>query len=208
MTAVAVAQAVGLHPNTVRGHLDLLVHLGHVRRSVEPRDRPGRPRVLFAALDQQSRADPYRVLATALTASSSAVDRTADWWTDALARAGRITACADPDEAVRQVAAAFDDVGFDTRTDPVGDRLLLTRCPYASMVADAPVVCDIHVRLLDASFKATGAPVSVASLDVLTRPGVCVAHLVRTDVAPVRTLRPAPDRTPAPPVGATQGEEP
>jgi predicted ArsR family transcriptional regulator len=41
-----VAEVVGLHQNTVRGHLDVLVDAGYaVRRAEAPRG-PGRPRIV------------------------------------------------------------------------------------------------------------------------------------------------------------------
>src|SRR5680860_116471 len=49
LAVVVVADRVGLHPNTVRLHLDQLVEAGLVAREPEPRDRPGRPRLVYVA---------------------------------------------------------------------------------------------------------------------------------------------------------------
>lgn len=43
-----VAARVGLHPNTVRWHLDQLTAAGRITRTPEARDHPGRPRLLYA----------------------------------------------------------------------------------------------------------------------------------------------------------------
>src|SRR5665811_1507552 len=43
-----LASGVGLHPNTVRGHLDLLEEAKLVGRLVEKRETPGRPRMLYS----------------------------------------------------------------------------------------------------------------------------------------------------------------
>src|SRR5690606_11127297 len=48
-----IADAVGLHPNTVRAHLALLIEHGHVAGTREDRDRPGRPRTLYTAVRAQ-----------------------------------------------------------------------------------------------------------------------------------------------------------
>ena len=44
-----VAQHVGLHQNTVRSHLDLLVDAGYAIRRSEAPSGPGRPRVVYEA---------------------------------------------------------------------------------------------------------------------------------------------------------------
>lgn len=49
LTVTDVAERVGLHPNTVRLHLDHMVEAGLATRELEHRDRPGRPRLLYAA---------------------------------------------------------------------------------------------------------------------------------------------------------------
>ena len=41
-----VAEHVGLHQNTVRSHLDLLVEAGYAMRRTEAPSGPGRPRVV------------------------------------------------------------------------------------------------------------------------------------------------------------------
>lgn len=48
-----IAEAVALHPNTVRDHLNVLVDAGLVKTQVEERDRAGRPRT-FYELDEAS----------------------------------------------------------------------------------------------------------------------------------------------------------
>jgi hypothetical protein len=70
----------------------------------------------------------------------------------------------------------------------VGDAVYLGRCPYASLVQEYPVICDIHARALEQVLAGTGQPVGLRSLDVFPRPGVCVAHLRRDDVEPGRVI--------------------
>ena len=45
----AIAEAVGIHQNTARFHLDALTAAGLVERHIEHREVPGRPKVLFRA---------------------------------------------------------------------------------------------------------------------------------------------------------------
>src|SRR4051794_6611515 len=51
-----VAARVGLHPNTTRFHLDVLLTDGLAERATEERDVPGRPRVLYSATADSARA--------------------------------------------------------------------------------------------------------------------------------------------------------
>ncbi|KGM10770.1 helix-turn-helix domain-containing protein, partial [Cellulomonas carbonis] len=68
-----LAQAVGLHANTVRAHLDLLVRDGHVERSTEVRATRGRPRELYRALPATADDEGYALLAAVLAAQLEAV---------------------------------------------------------------------------------------------------------------------------------------
>ncbi|TFC18082.1 HTH domain-containing protein, partial [Cryobacterium algoritolerans] len=65
LTADAIAARVGLHPNTVRSHLDRLTAAGFATGAAEALGKPGRPRVLFRAAPSPEDApeDSYRVLA-------------------------------------------------------------------------------------------------------------------------------------------------
>jgi predicted ArsR family transcriptional regulator len=64
----------------------------------------------------------------------------------------------------------------------------VTQCPYASFVDDNPVICDIHTALIARLLKQTGQPVTVGTVDVWARPGICIAHLNRPDLVVARTI--------------------
>lgn len=95
---------------------------------------------------------------------------------------------ADPDEAVHRAAAALTELGFDARVDAVGDRIELRSCPYAALIADRPLICEIHAALLGELLAESGQPVTLRRLDIFARPGLCVAHLNRPDLVPARTV--------------------
>ncbi len=99
------------------------------------------------------------------------------------------------DEAVDQAAEALTAFGFDAVRNPVGDQLTLRSCPYASMVEEQPVICDIHAALLSEVLSRSGQPITVERLDVWPRPGLCVAHLDRPDSAPAWSVSPESDAT-------------
>lgn len=61
-----IAEFVGLHPTTVRTHLELLSEVGLVTAQPEVRTEPGRPRILYEPAPAAVAPDTYRVLAQIL----------------------------------------------------------------------------------------------------------------------------------------------
>ncbi|WP_235558406.1 helix-turn-helix domain-containing protein [Sphaerimonospora mesophila] len=76
MAIPEIAAEVGLHPNTVRGHLALLVEHGYVTEGREDRERPGRPRLLYSATAERGGDERrnYRLLAEVLLAYLGGLD--------------------------------------------------------------------------------------------------------------------------------------
>lgn len=204
-----ICSDTGLHPNTVRGHLDTLVAVGKVQRSRGPSVGRGRPPWLYSAVSASAVAELNAALRDRLQqadADALAQEAAATW-----AGAAHLqTAVESPDEAVQAAAEALDELGFAAEASVVGDAIVLQACPYASLIADNPVICDIHGQLLAEILVRTEQGVTVASLDVWARPGVCVAHLNRPDLAPARVIagespaavaaakKPAPKKAAAP----------
>jgi predicted ArsR family transcriptional regulator len=191
-SAADIAQRLGLHPNTVRGHLELLVHLGYATRTAEDRTERGRPKILYQAVSADlGVTEAYRGLATALAAELAALgatdqetaDRAGEKWASALAQQGRLAPQRDEESAIEHVASLFSDMGFQVATEPMGDRIYLQQCPYREIVARYPSVCDLHLGLMRAAFAQAGGRVEVDRLDVDVRPGLCVAAL-RPSTAP------------------------
>lgn len=185
-SAADLALRLGLHPNTVRGHLELLVHLGYATRATEERSERGRPKILYqAVVADLGVTEAYRGLATALAAElavlgandQATADRAGEKWAGALAKEGRLSPQPDAASAVENVASLFSDLGFRVTTEPMGDRLYLEQCPYREIVGQYPSVCDLHLGLMRAAFAETGGEVEVDRLDIDIRPGLCVAAL-------------------------------
>ena len=88
MTVQMIVEATGLHANTVRGHLDVLLAGDLVSR--EPAESPGRgrPKWLYRAVTPK--ASPFQFLAQALTVqlaradSAEFADEAAERWSHAL----------------------------------------------------------------------------------------------------------------------------
>jgi len=197
MSASEAAMAVGLHRNTARVQLDVLCSVGLLTRVTEDRDRPGRPRVLYApaasasqvlstARSQAGEAS-YRELARLLAVQLAEL---ADI-PDAAVRAGRRWAAALDEQPLpaRRLSAAdaadvladvLDRLGFDPETDLPGIRILLHRCPFADVAREhRAVVCGIHLGMLKATMERLDAPLDVAGLDpfVADDPLMCVVRL-------------------------------
>jgi predicted ArsR family transcriptional regulator len=184
-----IAEAVGLHPNTVRGHLDALLAAGRISRVPDQRATRGRPHWLYSGTASASIRELARTLDSELDRASApevAKQAAAAW-----AREGPAVAAADTvDEAVDRATQVLTDFGFDAVGNPVGDQITLRACPYAALVHDHPVICDIHAELLGEVLARTAQPVTLASLEVYPRPGLCVAHLRRPDVQPEWIVKP------------------
>lgn len=184
-----IAAVTRLHVNTVRTHLDVLRAAGRVERFRQQSEGRGRPKWLYRATVTD---DPYRRLAdelsNALTAAESPdfAHEAATRWREA-EHVSREPA-RSPDAAVTAAAHALSQLGFAVDVSPVGDAVYLGQCPYAALVAEHPVICDIHARALEQVLAGTGQDVHLESLDVFARPGVCVARLRRPDAEPAWTV--------------------
>ncbi|WP_156746312.1 metalloregulator ArsR/SmtB family transcription factor [Mycobacterium sp. 1423905.2] len=187
---VAIADELGVHPNTVRFHLDSLVSAGQVER-VQPAQRgPGRPPAMFRAVRQMDRGGTrsYRVLAEVLTASLAAQQDSA---TMAL-NAGRAWGsglhsppgdAAHTDAAIAQLVAVLDGLGFAPESDRE-DRIGLRHCPFLELAEIRPhIVCSIHLGLMQGALDQWAAPVTVERLDAFAEPDLCLAHLTPAGAA-------------------------
>jgi len=182
-----LAQATGLHPNTLRGHLQLLVDIGAVDRTVEQRHTPGRPRLLYSASPTEGTDDPYRQLAGELaagiahqTGDEGAAHAAGRHWGRRVRARARLAAdeAVSGGDAVALAAEGLGQLGFATETEPLGDRLYLTFCPFEALAHENRSVCQVHLDLLNGLFDELGGTVACTRLDPFVRPDLCVAHLL------------------------------
>ncbi|MEP7224117.1 MAG: transcriptional regulator [Actinomycetota bacterium] len=171
----AVAELVGLHPNTVRWHLARLADAGLVRSAPERRQTRGRPRIVHQLTPEGVAVgrDEYRLLATMLTAAlASDPDGARRAYVTGVAW-GRHLSAAEPGA---DVARLLDREGF--AAEQSDDRIEMRRCPfYALAEADPQVVCTLHHGIIDGGLAATGSPRRVERLDAFVEPALCIAHL-------------------------------
>jgi predicted ArsR family transcriptional regulator len=191
-----IAEAVGLHPNTVRGHLDALLASGRITRVPDQRSTRGRPHWLYSGTASASIRELARALDSELDrASAPDVARlAAATWAEAGPDVGPVDTV---EAAVDQATRVLIDFGFEAVRNPVGDQITLRACPYAELVHEHPVICDIHAELLGEVLSRTSQPVTLAGLDVFPRPGLCVARLRRPDVDPEWSVEMPGGSTPA-----------
>lgn len=189
VTVEDLSALLGLKSSTVRADIEVLRALGSVTRTSLPREGPGRPR--WGYIVAVPVANPYEVLARALATQVSGPDsvrppeQLADQW---LSRIPKHEPAETPDEAVAHAATSLQSLGFEVQVNPLGTEITMTGCPYASLVPDFPMICDIHGALLRGVLTESNQGVDVERLDVWARPGMCIASLRRPDLTPERRI--------------------
>ncbi|OBJ70118.1 transcriptional regulator [Mycobacterium colombiense] len=191
MSIAGIAGVLGVHPNTVRFHLDGLVSDGQVENVELDRKGPGRPPLMFRAVRQMDRGGPrhYRLLAEIL-ATAFATER--DPGPKALA-AGRawgqkmdaelhpVPEDADvAEEAIAHLIDVLDELGFapERRVSDGEQQVGLRHCPFLELAENrSSVVCPVHLGMMQGAMETWGAPVSVDRLDPFVEPDLCLAHL-------------------------------
>lgn len=188
-TVEEIAEAVGLHVSTVRGHLDVLAGVGLAVRAGVHRVSRGRPRVLYAAPPGDG-DEGYRRLAEVLAAEleSVATDparaalHAGERWAAASAETGLVPhPDGDAEEDLARVTALLDRLGFQSYRAPGADEIHLRRCPFEEAARRNPmIVCGVHLGLLRSAFDRLGGRVRVDALDSFIDDQYCVVRLSRT----------------------------
>ncbi|WP_170212922.1 helix-turn-helix transcriptional regulator [Catellatospora citrea] len=206
--ATALARATGLHPNTVRFHLKVLIDAGYLVQASAPRSGPGRPQAVYAVVTPAAEAGGYALLAEMLAGQLDDRDgsalaqragrrwlhRTAPAAADAAAAptgpgraaAGPATAGATAtlDEAAVRATALFAELGFDPVRTPYDGaaRIELHACPFLDVARRHPdVVCGVHLGLLRGTVDGLAPQAFDAELYPFVRPGVCAAEIRRRE---------------------------
>lgn len=159
LDASEIGRRVGLHPNTVRWHLGLLADAGLVRSRPAWRETPGRPRIVY---ELDGRPDESPLVAAGRTYGRQ------------LVRRGE--ALPSEEDAVDAVVRLLAEQGFEPRAE--GREIELRRCPFHDLAGAQPnVVCAFHRGLVSGALAELGSRLTVAELEILPRPEVCVLRL-------------------------------
>lgn len=188
VSLASLAATTGLHPNTLRGHLEALEKAGLVSRRTFAPDGPGRPAIGFeaAATDDAAGQSEYAGLARALAASIHRTSRNPARDGEAAGRAwGRELAAgrgrprrASAAAARREVVALFDEIGFGPEPDTRAVDVRLTRCPLLDAAVEYPdVVCAVHLGLARGALEEYDADMAGVELHPFSEPGACRLRL-------------------------------
>lgn len=192
------AERIGVHPNTVRFHLDALVTEGLVERRLEEPSGPGRPRTVYVPRPGMDRGGPrgYRLLAQILLsqlasrgpeARSAATEAGRAWGqylVDPLPPFREPTA----EEATGRLVALLDDLGFDPVPESSGageppERIRLRHCPFLELAEEyGSLVCPVHLGLMQGALDGLRAPLTATGLEPFAEPDSCLAHMQPVEV--------------------------
>jgi predicted ArsR family transcriptional regulator len=166
LATAEIAETLGLHPNTVRPHLERMREVGLLSIETEARGAVGRPQHRYSlAPDAPSLGlEPatFPLLAGMLVqlagaaglGTEEAVEVGRDQGEADAATTGRRGACVDA------LVARLDALGFDpaVATDDDGQaRVSFTHCPFRSLAeANPDLVCGLHRGLVEGFVETRG----------------------------------------------------
>lgn len=185
LTTSELAGQAGLHPNTVRAHLDQLAAAGLVQVDAAPTGGRGRPRHRFIAAASPP-LSPDRGLARSLVEVVQAAGGVPEVVRNVGRRSGRAAALAagapsGGPGAVRALAEHETAAGFDATVDRLAAgrwRLSFAACPYAELATSAPeVVCLLHQGSVEGQCLGAGC-LELESFDPSYGAAGCCAVLV------------------------------
>jgi predicted ArsR family transcriptional regulator len=188
LSIIAIADELGVHPNTVRLHLDVLVAKGRVELVAPEHRAPGRPPLLFRAIPGMDPTGPrhYQLLAEVLAASLATGPNPAVRATRAGRAWGRRLAAqpgtggvgaAEPIERLVELLNELDFAPERRETDGRA-QVGLRNCPFLELARTrAGVICPLHLGLMQGAMDAWDAPVTVDRLEAFVEPDLCLAHL-------------------------------
>jgi len=158
MSTADVAEALDLHPNTVRPHLERMREIGLLEVDADSRGSVGRPQHRYSlAADAPSlglEPSAFRLLARLLAGVAAATGVAAEAVAEVGRDQGRRSAVART-AASSCIAAVMDelaDLGFDPAavTDGGTTTIAFTHCPFAELASAFPeVVCQLHRGIVE-----------------------------------------------------------
>ena len=160
-----IADTLGLHPNTVRPHLERMREVGLLEVDIDNRGSVGRPQHRYhltaaaPSLGLEPPAFPLlaRLLARVAASAGVAPDEAAGAATDQ----GRVLAASRPPRpgCVEALSAALAELGFDPAVADDGDLVTIafTHCPYRELAEAHPeIVCHLHRGLIEGFVEEIG----------------------------------------------------
>jgi predicted ArsR family transcriptional regulator len=187
-----LAARAKLHANTVRFHLDRLERAGLVRRHLEPRRTPGRPRFTYTAARRAPEQRSYRLLAQmmasfmtqALPDPTKAATSAGRSWGRYLTQGPRPFSRTDDAAAVTTLVDLLDTMGFAPQAVTQQAQVVqpaeihLHNCPFREVAQEnQEVVCAMHLGLMQGALAELRSGVSATELRPFVEPSLCIARL-------------------------------
>ena len=164
-----ISESLGLHPNTVRPHLERMREVGLLDVQTDSRGFVGRPthRYSLAAdapsLGLEPRAFPAlaRMRVTAAAAAGLGGEDVVEAGREQGRAAGaRHRQAGDLPACVRALSAELEMLGFDPATGDDGEgavSIAFTHCPYRELAESFPeLVCHLHRGLVEGFVESVG----------------------------------------------------
>lgn len=185
-----IGKVLGMHPNTVRGHLEELLSARVVSRRVAPGAGRGRPSYIYTVRVARTNLASHAMIALVEVLASTLADKDTDsarllghQWAERVNTRHQENLRADLDAVESYTCQTLREMGFDPvpRQDAVtaGVREMgLNACPFITeaRARPAPVVCALHEGFLD-----QGAGDVKVQLFPHDRPGQCGVRLAERE---------------------------
>lgn len=189
-----VAEALGLHPNTVRPHLERMRDVGLLQVEVDSRGTVGRPQHRYSLAPEAPSLGlepaPFPLLAALLANVAAAATPAPEVVASVGRDHGRHVAAGDGDgdgggkvDAVRTcdvVEAELAELGFDpvSEHDGVVTTIAFAHCPFESLAQAFPeLVCNLHRGMVEGMVEALGGA-EVARFATLADRDPCQVEVV------------------------------
>ncbi|MFP5318720.1 MAG: helix-turn-helix transcriptional regulator [Acidimicrobiia bacterium] len=160
-----IADTLGLHPNTVRPHLERMREVGLLEVEIDNRGSVGRPQHryhLTAAAPSLGLEPPaFPLLARLLARVAATAGVGSDEAAGAATDQGRALAATRPPRpgCVEALTGALAELGFDPAVADDGDLVTIafTHCPYRELAEAHPeIVCHLHRGLIEGFVEEIG----------------------------------------------------
>lgn len=189
-----IAERTGLHPNTVRFHLERLQDDRLVSRQAQRSAGPGRPPLRYTANPLPESEGERREFAPLADVLAELVTRISARPAVAAIEAGRAweliheregADSEDPSEAIGELVALLTEQGFaseaSAESEDGGTIVLHRHCPFLEVAqGHQDVVCSLHLGLMRGTLERMNAPVTVERLTPFASPAGCEALLLRS----------------------------
>ena len=189
-----VAERTGLHPNTVRFHLERLEDERLISRQIRRSGERGRPPLTYTANPVPDAGGEHRDFARLAEVLAQLVTRTSEDPATAAVEAGRSWGLSrteepaqpgDATDAVAELVKTLVKTGFAPEVSVEdaedGDKhatIVHRHCPFLEVAqTHQDVVCSVHLGLMRGVLQRLNAPVTVERLIPFASPAGCEAHL-------------------------------